>query len=161
MSSDDLFTVGQISDADKDQRLLNAYIGKPEKTQFYQDAMNKLLIGERLTFGWAWSWWALIGGWAFLLYRKAYLAAGLSFVVSLFFSFIPFGFLFYLILSGGLSTYFVLGRYIDFKEKVKNLPFDEQISVMSRFGGFHQWVIWVYAVLLAVTMISFSIVIYL
>lgn len=160
MNLDDTTNPTQMSDEDKERSLLNAYIAKPEKVSFYHNAMKKLSIGERLTFGWAWSWWALIGGWAFLLYRKAYLAAGLSFIVSLFFSLIPFGFLFYLILSGGLSTYFVLGRFIDFKERVKNLPFDEQISVMSRFGGFHQWVIWVYAALLAVTMISFSIVIY-
>lgn len=125
------------------QALLNAYINRPAKNSYYQSALNRLSIGEKLTFGWSWSWWAFFFGWIFLLYRKAYVPALLSFIGFILLLFVPVvGVFIYMFLSGGLSVYFVLNRFEKINEQAKELNQDEASDVMIRFGGTHEWVKW-------------------
>jgi len=134
-------------------KLLEAYIQKPEKMAYYQRGLEKMQQAGIFGFRWHWSWWAFFFGWAFLLYRKAYIPALVAFLVTAFLNFIPFGFLVSMIVLGGVSSYFVLKRYNDLKNSVKGTE-EEQIKAMHSFGGYHTWVIWVVAIPYALMLLS-------
>ena len=134
-------------------KLLEAYIQKPEKMSYYQRGLEKMQQAGIFGFRWHWSWWAFFFGWAFLLYRKAYIPALVAFIVTMFLNFIPFGFLVAMIGLGGVSSYFVLKRFNDLKNSVKGTE-DEQVKAMYSFGGYHTWVIWVIAILYSLALLG-------
>ncbi len=130
-------------DKHHDEQLLTAFIQKPEKVPYYQRGLNKMQIGHVFSFKWHWSWWAFFFGWAFLLYRKAYLPALGAFIVAFIMGFIPFfGWLITSIVLGGVSPYFVLKKYHDIKSQAGDNE-EEQLRAMQNFGGYHSWVVWV------------------
>jgi len=130
-------------------KMIEAFIDKPEKTLWYQDAFSKFNLNGVDTMKWHWSWWALGGGAGFLLYRKQYLAAFFLFFASFILGMIPLISIIIMILSGGFSTFFI---YKGFKKRLveieQNIEDEEQrIEVMREIGGYHPWVIWVYGIL--------------
>ncbi len=132
-------------------RMIEAFIDKPEKTLWYQNAFSKFNINGVDSMKWHWSWWAFGGGAGFLLYRKEYLAAFILFIGSFILGMIPFAGLLIMILSGGLSTFFI---YKGFKRKLAEVEqnvedIETRISTMREIGGYHTWVIWVYGILSA------------
>ncbi|MFK7159798.1 DUF2628 domain-containing protein [Marinospirillum sp. MEB164] len=135
-------------------KLFEAYIQKPEKMAYYQQGLAKMTQAGVLGFKWHWSWWAFFFGWAFLLYRKAYLPAVGAFFAAILSSFIPFvGPLIAAIAIGGSSSYFVIKRYTDLKNTLMGTE-QEKINAMYSFGGFHSWVIWVAAIVYGLIIIS-------
>lgn len=141
-----------------EQRLLEAYIQKPEKMSFYQKGMDKMQQAGVFGFRWHWSWWAFFFGWAFLLYRKAYLPALGAFFFAFILSFIPlFGILIAMIILGGSSSYFILKRFHDLKSTLRGSE-EEKIKALYSFGGFHTWVIWatviIYSLIILISLIS-------
>lgn len=145
----------QRMDSQSESRLLEAYIQKPEKIAYYQKGLQKMQQAGIFGFKWHWSWWAFFFGWAFLLYRKAYLPALGAFILPIFLSLIPvIGLLIAMILVGGSSSYFILKRYHDLKTTLQGSE-EEAIQAMYSFGGFHTWVIWVAAVVYALIGLSF------
>jgi len=129
-----------------EKAMLEAFVNKPEKTLWYQQAFSKFNINGIDTMKWVWSWWAFFGGWAFLLYRKQYIPALILFVLSILASAVPFGGLLVAILAGGFSTYFVYKGYKQKKAEIENAISDPQkrIETMREIGGYNQWVVWVY-----------------
>jgi len=127
--------------------MLEAFINKPEKTAWYEAAFSKYNVNGIDTMQWVWSWWAFFGGWAFLLYRKQYLAAFILFIITLAASVIPFGGLIVSILAGGYATYFIYKGYktkkIQIEEKIPDI--EQRIETMRAVGGYNQWVVWLYA----------------
>ena len=138
------------------QQLLEAYVQKPEKMKYYQEGLNKMKHSGIFTFAWHWSWWAFFGGWAFLLYRKAYIPALVAFLVMSFAgSIIPvFGYLVGMILLGGSSAYFVLKRF-DELENTLSGTIEDKARAMQSLGGFHTWVIWLVVGLIGLTLLVF------
>lgn len=65
------------------QELIGHYCQKPEKTRLFMGAFEKMLINGQLVFKPTWSWWAFFFSWAYFLYRKLYLWAGVFFVANL------------------------------------------------------------------------------
>ncbi len=137
-----------MSEQEYEKAMIEAFIDKPEKTFWYQNAFSKFNINGIDSMKWVWSWWAFFGTWAFLLYRKQYIPALVLFVVSVIGSFIPFGSLIIAILAGGFSTYFVYKGYKDKKAEIEAQITDinKRIETMRAVGGYNQWVIWVYSV---------------
>lgn len=137
----------QFSEYEK--QMIAAFIDKPEKEVWYEHAFSKYSINGIDKMSWVWSWWAFAGGPLFLLYRKAYMAAGILFALSILFSVIPFGSVIVWILSGGYSTYFVYKVYQAKKREIEAKINDEQerIETMHILGGYHQWVVWLGALL--------------
>lgn len=129
--------------ADYDYKMIEAYIDKPEVTQWYVNAFKKFKINGVDHAAWNWSWWAFFGSVFFLLYRKAYTAAG---VLSLFLVlgwFIPFGWTILWILSGGYSPFYIYKRY---KETLLNVEAEiedeqERLETMRLLGGCNTWAI--------------------
>jgi uncharacterized protein YneF (UPF0154 family) len=105
---------------------------------------------------WNWSWWAFLGGPAFLLYRKAYLASLLVFLISVVTSLIPIVGLVVSILVGGYGTYFIYKRYLKKRLEIESKITDEneRILAMQQVGGYHQWVVWFYYILVALVFIG-------
>lgn len=143
----------QLSVENRESMLFDTFIGNPEKYSYYRGAAQKLGIGKGFSIGWHWSWWAFFAGWAYLLYRKAYLAALGSFVVGTLLSLVPFGLILYMILSGGLSVYFVLDRYAKLMGDIEGSNIDSAQDVMRRFGGVHTWVAWFAGVFYGLTIL--------
>ncbi|MDX1796026.1 MAG: DUF2628 domain-containing protein [Hydrogenovibrio sp.] len=125
-------------------RLMEAFIQKPSKMEYYQAAYDKMTATGTPNLKWHWSWWGFFGGWAFLLYRKAYLPALVTFIVSTILSFLPFGGIATMIVLGGITPYFVIKRYANLKIQVENRYEDpeKRIDAMREVGGFHTWVAW-------------------
>lgn len=129
-------SVGEVNET----KLLEAYIQKPEKVAFYQRGLAKMQQAGVFVFQWHWSWWAFFFGWAFLLYRKAYLPALVAFLVTFFVGLFPLGFLISMVVMGGISSYFVLKRYHQLKSELQGTE-QQQIDAMRTFGGYHSWVV--------------------
>jgi len=140
-------------------QMVEAFVGKPdapEKGLWYANTFSKYSINGVDKMAWNWSWWAFFGGLWFLLYRKAYAAAGGLFLISLASAFIPFAGLIVWVLSGGYSTYFVYKGY-----KAKKLEIEaaqesdsQRINTMQMVGGYNQWVVIVAVILNVLTFIG-------
>jgi len=132
--------------ADYDYRMIEAYIDKPEVTDWYVNAFKKFNINGIDVMKWQWSWWAFFGNLFYLFYRKAYMAAGvfflLFFVASLF---APLGWFVLFILTGGYGPYFVYRTYKDKRLEVEAQiqDEDERIETMRLVGSYNVWAIWV------------------
>ena len=127
-------------------KMIEAYIGKEEKTLWYQLAFSKFNVNGVDVMKWHWSWWAFGLGFMFLLYRKQYIPALVLFFLSMSVGMIPFVNILLMVLSGGYSTYFV---YKGFKSKLveieANIEDEEtRIETMREVGGYNQWVVWLY-----------------
>ena len=132
-----------------DDKMIEAYIDTPEKNDWYRNAFQKYHVNGVDKLAWHWSWWALFGGFFFLLYRKAYIAALGLFILTMLVSSIPILSLIVWIASGGLSVYFIYLRYQQ-KRKEVDAAFqteEERIQEMKNVGGVNTWVIWVAAIL--------------
>ncbi len=140
-------------------RMLEAFVGKPEepdKGLWYANAFAKYDVGGLDTMKWKWSWWAFMGGIFFLLYRKAYAAAGALFLISLVSGIIPFGGLVIWVLTGGFSTYFVYKVYKTKKLEIEAVQGDEnkRVEMMQELGGYNQWVIWAAVILNVIILVA-------
>lgn len=135
-----------VSDSEYEAKMLEAFVAKPdrpEKGLWYANAFAKYDVNGVDTMRWNWSWWAFFGGIWFLIYRKAYAAAGGLFLIAIASSFIPFGGLVISILAGGYSTYFVYKTYKTKKLEIEAAEGDEnrRIEMMQELGGYNQWVV--------------------
>jgi hypothetical protein len=142
----------QQPDKAYEKAMIEAFINKPEKTLWYQNAFLKCDINKNSDLTWVWSWWAVFGGWAFLLYRKQYIPALVLFVISILAGAIPLGGLLVSTLAGGYSTYFIYKGYKSKKRELEtNIPdMKARIKTMRTVGGYHQWVVVIYAIYVAI-----------
>lgn len=129
-----------------EERMLEAFVAKPEKVLWYKYSFMKYNLNGIDVLKWNWSWWAFFGGFLFLLYRKQYIPALILFIASITLGAIPFIGLVIMILSGGYSTYFIYKGYKAKRVEIESSVADEEkrIETMQAVGGYHQWVIWVY-----------------
>ena len=141
----------EMDNKEYENAMIEAFVNKPEKTFWYQNAFSKFNINGIDSMKWVWSWWAFFGGWAFLLYRKQYIPALVLFFISLVAQFIPFGGLLVAVLAGGFSTYFIYKGYKHKKAEIEaNIEdVNARIETMRQVGGYNQWVVWVYAIFVA------------
>jgi len=130
-----------------EDRILAAFVGKPEKYFFYKRAFSKYNVNGIDHLKWVWSWWAFLGNWAFLVYRKTYLWAVIFFVLSL----IPYVNIISLIVLGGTGIYFVYQKYKKLKFEIENTvqDEDERLKMMIELGGYNSWIAWVAGIIIA------------
>lgn len=139
-------SAGSGSDSEYEAKMLEAFVAKPDKPEkglWYANAFSKYDVNGVDAMRWNWSWWAFFGGIWFLIYRKAYAAAGGLFLISIAAAFIPFAGLVIWVLSGGYSTYFVYKTYKAKKLQIEAAEGDEnrRIEMMQELGGYNQWVV--------------------
>jgi len=141
--------IGEEDGSEYESRMIEAFVNKPEKNSWYIEAFKKYQINGVDKMAWNWSWWAFFGGVFFLLYRKAYLAALVLFVLTMIFSSVPLLNFIVSIMAGGLSTYFVYKTYKEKKAEIEKTIDDTQkrVDTMRVIGGFNTWVLWVAGVL--------------
>lgn len=142
---------------DYDYRMIEAYIDKPEVTDWYVNAFSKFNINGMDVMRWHWSWWAFFGSVFYLLYRKSYMAAGILFILTLVIGMIPFGGLILWILTGGYAPYFVYKTYKDKRLEVEAQIHDEEkrIETMRLVGGSNEWAIWIAVVIHIMMWVAF------
>ena len=139
-----------------EHKMIDAFVDKPEKTLWYQNAFEKYQVNGIDRVAWNWSWWAFFGGFFFLLYRKAYMAALGLFVLSFLASWVPILPLIIYILTGGYATYFIYKNYSEKKKEVETTIEDTQtrIDTMRELGGYNNWAIWLAAILYGIILIA-------
>ena len=139
-----------------ENKMLAAYIGKPDKVLWYQNAFSSYNLNGMDKFTLNWSWWAFFGGWIFLLYRKAYLAALVFFVLELpsllyFYSSSDYSIVLYSVLwlapaiaSGGTGAFLVYTNYKKAKSRIEERIKDNQTryETMKEIGGVHYFALW-------------------
>lgn len=132
-----------------DYKMIEAYIDKPEVTDWYVHAFKSYNINGVDVMKWKWSWWAFFGSVFYLLYRKSYLAAGVLFLLTLVTGVIPFGGLIVWILTGGYAPYFVYKTYKEKRLEVEEQIQDEdkRLETMRLVGGSNDWAIWIAVIL--------------
>lgn len=142
---------------DYDYRMIEAYIDKPEVTDWYVNAFSKFNVNGIDVMRWHWSWWAFFGSVFYLLYRKSYMAAGILFILTLVIGMIPFGGLILWVLTGGYAPYFVYKTYKDKRFEVEAQIQDEQkrIETMRLVGGSNEWAIWIAVVIHIMMWVAF------
>jgi len=130
---------------DYEYQMIEAFIDKPEVTDWYVNAFKKFHINGVDVMKWHWSWWAFFGSVFYLLYRKSYLAAGVLFVLTLVAGVIPLGGLILWVLTGGYAPYFVYKTYREKRHEIESQVYDEaeRIKMMRIVGGYNDWAIWV------------------
>lgn len=137
-----------LSEEEYSDKMIEAFIGKPEKILWYQNAFTKYSVNGIDVMRWHWSWWGFGAGPAFLLYRKQYIPALILFILSITLGKILMGTLLLMILSGGYATYFIYKGYKTKLAEIETNIKDKQkrIETMQAVGGYHSWVIWVYLI---------------
>jgi len=126
--------------------MLKAFIGKPEKTEYYRNTFAKYNVNGVDHMAWNWNYWAAFGGIFFFLYRKLYIEAGVIFLINFAAASILsiIGWTVIGILMGGYGSYFVYKRYNKIKLNIESSIVDKtkRIGAMRVYGGVNQWVIW-------------------
>jgi hypothetical protein len=143
-----------------EDRMLAAWVGKPDKFLFYKMAFQKFSIGGVERFAVVWSWWAFFFTFWFFLYRKAYIAALVAFVLAILTAFIPIiGPLAFMIGMGMSAVYFLYKHYKNLKLKIEWMTDDEdkRLEYMLMEGGYLGWVPWVVAILTILSIIFMAI----
>ena len=148
--------MNEVNTTEYSNKMIEAFVGKPEKTFWYQNAFSKFNINGVDSMAWKWSWWAFFGGFLFLLYRKQYIPALVVLLASIIIGMIPFAGLIVAILVGGYGTYFV---YKGYKKKLGEIEIqiedeDKRVETMAQIGGYHQWVVWVYAIFIILIVVG-------
>ncbi len=132
--------------SDYDYKMIEAYIDKPEVTEWYVDTFKHFNVNGIDVMRWKWSWWAFFGNVFYFLYRKCYLAATLLFIAFFFSGIFPLiGLIILLILNGGYAPYFVYKNYKEKRLEIEAQIEDEEerIEMMRVVGGYNDWAIWI------------------
>ncbi|MEA3490851.1 MAG: hypothetical protein U9R27_03035 [Campylobacterota bacterium] len=144
-----------------EQELFEAYIGTPEKFDWYTQAFEYFEQREN-RMSWYWSIWAMIGGFWYLIYRKQMKMAMIVLFVSIFLGAIlpmgllPFVMLLFAIAMGGFGTYFVYAQYRTKREELEAVLDDEEkrILIMKyKIGGVNRLAIPM-AIIMLISLIS-------
>ena len=145
-----------VDESKYENQMIEAFVNNPEKTSWYLESFKKYQINGIDKMAWNWSWWAFFGGFFFLLYRKAYIAAIGLFLLSMILSSVPIVSFIVSIMAGGLSTYFVYKTYKDKKVEIENTIDDNQkrLDTMQVIGGVNTWVLWVAGILYGLIVIG-------
>ena len=129
-----------------DHQMIDAYIQKPEVTSWYVNAFKRFNVNGVDVMKWHWSWWAFFGNVFYLLYRKAYLPAGILFALNMLVGFIPFGGLILWILAGGYSPYYVYKTYkqkkLEIERAINKEDTSKRLETIEVVGGTNEWAIW-------------------
>lgn len=134
---------------DEEYQMIEAYIDKPEVTDWYVNSFNRFSINGIDIVKWNWSWWAFFGGVFYLLYRKAYIPALIVFILNFLVGIVPFGHLILWILTGGYAPYFVYKTYKEKRLEVVSAIEDKQkrLDTLRILGGTNEWALWIGVIL--------------
>lgn len=125
------------------KELLSAHLQTEKKVDIYFPNVYANLVNGNPTFKATWSWWGFIGGWAFFLYRRMYLMAGVFFILSLLSTAIPFGGIILAIISGVSAFYFYTVKFHDdlLKAGFNQKDINSVKEDLGKLGGYNTWVV--------------------
>ncbi|MCI6152309.1 MAG: DUF2628 domain-containing protein [Fusobacterium perfoetens] len=118
--------------------ILEAYIGTPEKFQWYEKAFDKYDVNGIEKIAWNWSWYAFFSTPIYLLYRKCYIA-GIIFWILQFFTNIYYGFtgVILSIILAGIAPMLVFKRYKRVVKQIQEVESNPnlRIEMVRDLGG--------------------------
>jgi len=135
--------------AEYEEALFEAYIGTPEKFDWYRKAFDVFAQKER-GMRWYWNSWAFLGGFWYFLYRKQMkMAMIVLFVFLVMAVVVPLNillilFLFLSFAIGGFGSYFIYTNYLERKSEIAMIvpEREKRIRIMAReFGGVNRWAV--------------------
>ena len=114
-----------------------AYIGTPEKFEWYKKVFASYNVNGIEKFSWNWSWWSFFFAPTHLIYRKCYVEALIIWLIQVFL--IPTGFisLVFYIGTAVISPLLIYRRYKRTLDKVEYSIDDEatKIDTIRKLGG--------------------------
>ena len=114
-----------------------AYIGTPEKFEWYKKVFESYNVNGIEKFSWNWSWWSFFFAPIHLIYRKCYIEALIIWLIQVFL--IPTGFisLVFYIGTAVISPLLIYRRYKRTLDKVEYSIDDEatKIDTIRKLGG--------------------------
>jgi len=120
------------------EEVLEAYLGTPDKYDWYKHAFDKYEINGVEKFAWNWSWYSFLFGYVYLVYRKCYIEAILLWVAQMIIAGL-FGItgIVIMILCGGLLPYLVYKRYKKIALEVENIDgnYIKKLETIKELGG--------------------------
>ncbi len=147
-----------LSEEEYEEKMIEAFVQKPEKFDYYKRAFKKFNVNGIERIAWHWSWWGFFFEFWFLLYRKAYIGALISFLGGILLGLIPFfGPLIWMILNGGYDVYFIYKKYKKLKNEIEMKVSDpyQRIETMYILAKPNTWVIWVVAIISILSLLGF------
>lgn len=145
----------------KNSDILEAYIGTPEKFEWYKKVFSSYDVNGIEKFSFNWSWWAFLGGPAYLAYRKCYLmAVGLWLLQGLLQVFLSYFFavgIFFNIVLGFICPWLVYKKYRKTIAEIENAEndFTVQVEMARELGGVNTFVRNIIVALYGVILILF------
>lgn len=121
----------------KNSDILEAYIGTPDKFEWYKKVFSSYDVNGIEKFSFNWSWWGFLGGPAYLAYRKCYLmAVGVWLVQILLSYFFTAGILFNVVF-GFLCPWLIYKKYRKTIAEIENTEndFSIQVEMARELGG--------------------------
>ena len=114
-----------------------AYIGTPEKFEWYKKVFESYNVNGIEKFSWNWSWWSFFFAPTHLIYRKCYIEALIIWLIQVFL--IPTGFisLVFYIGTAVVSPLLIYRRYKRTLDKVEYSIDDKatKIDTIRKLGG--------------------------
>ena len=124
-----------MKDALYEKEMFEAYIGTPEKFDWYQKAFDYFDSREG-KLSWYWNSWAMIGGFWYFLYRKQMKVALIILFVTVVLGLLlpvrilPFALLFLAVALGGFGTFFVYRQYKEKSKEMETILGDKKKSIL-------------------------------
>ncbi|MFR4477795.1 hypothetical protein [Fusobacterium sp.] len=126
----------------ENQEILEAYIGTPDKIEWYKKTFESYNVNGIEKFSWNWSWYSFFFPFVYLTYRKCYLEAFIIwFFQTHFFMFFSLSFPFFKpiinIIFGFLCPWLVYKKYRKSIKKIERTEkeFEIQIEMAKKLGG--------------------------
>ena len=117
--------------------IFEAYIGTPDKFEWYKKVFASYDVNGVEKFSWNWSWWSFFFAPIHLAYRKCYLEALVVWLIQFFFA--PTGILgvAFAVGLGVVTPWLIYKRYRRTVDKVEFSGNDEatQIEMVRKLGG--------------------------
>lgn len=121
----------------KNSDILEAYIGTPDKFEWYKKVFESYDVNGIEKFSFNWSWWGFFFAPIYLVYRKCYLEALVVWIIQLFF--VPTGVLglAFTVALGVITPWLIYKRYRRTLDKVEFSDNDKatKIDTIRKLGG--------------------------
>ncbi|WP_177162378.1 DUF2628 domain-containing protein [uncultured Fusobacterium sp.] len=121
----------------KNPEILKAYIGTPSKFSWYEKVFDSYDVNGVEKFSFNWSWWAFLGGPAYLAYRKCYLMVAGVWLVQILLSYFFTAWILFSIVLGFICPWLVYKKYRKTIAEIENAEndFAIQVEMARELGG--------------------------
>lgn len=124
------------------EEVLEAYLGTPDKYQWYKNAFSKYEVNGIEKIAWNWSWYSFFFSYVYLVYRKCYVEAILLWIFQTIVACtLGIAGIVIMILCGGFLPYLVYKKYKKTAIEVEKIhgDYEKKLETMKELGGVNKF----------------------